>query len=63
MTNTVALVKPAMVLSAIHSTALVANGIAANVATTTTSEVRHATADLVSRVEAVPANAPARYPA
>ena len=60
MTNTVALVNPAIVLSVIHSTALVAKGMAANVATTTMSDARHAVADLVRRADAVPANAPAR---
>ena len=60
MTNTTALVNPATVLSAIHSAALFASGIAANVATRTTNDVRQATVDVVRRVETVPATAPAR---
>ena len=60
MTNTTALVNPASVLSAIHSVPLFASGIAANVATRTSNDVRQASVDVVRRVETVPAIAPAR---
>lgn len=56
MTNTTALAKPATVLSANHSAALFANGIAANVETRMSSDARQAIADLVRRAETVPAS-------
>jgi hypothetical protein len=62
MTNTTALVNPAIVRMASQPIVLLANGIAANVATSTMSDARQAIAERVSRLEAVPANAPARYP-
>ena len=63
MTNTTALVKPAIVRSPSHSNPLVTNGIAAKVATSTTNDVRQTTVDRISLRDAVPASAPARYPA
>jgi hypothetical protein len=60
MTNTTALVNPAAVRSSSQPVMLDCNGIAARLATRTTIDVRHATADLASRGDAVPASAPAR---
>jgi len=62
ITKTTALVKPATARKPSQPKALDARGIAASVATSTTSDTLNAIADRANRFDAMPANAPARYP-
>lgn len=62
MTNTNALTTPASARSSVHSKVLLANGMAARLATSTSSDARQTTTERASRGQAEPASAPARYP-
>ena len=60
MTNSTALANPAIVRIVSQPITLCVNGIAARLATTATSAVRHAVVVRISRGASTPASAPAR---
>ncbi|AKS32498.1 hypothetical protein AFA91_12130 [Mycolicibacterium goodii] len=60
ITNTSALTAPAIARSVIHSIVVVANGITARLATSTSSDTRHANGERANRGQIDPATAPTR---
>jgi hypothetical protein len=60
MTNTSALVAPAVSRSTAHTASFCVTGISAKVATSTINDVRRATAERTNAGTRIPADAPAR---